>query len=115
MKAGKSAQEGGRAGLQGTHSGQHTPLCGLHMRVEAAARSEGNDGNGHCDSGNGKADCPGDGVLHVDDHRHGQAAAPVDGKVEPIEERLLLQAVLQEWAASSSVKAGCAAHAATAT
>ena len=65
------------------------------MRVEAAARCESDDGDGHGDGGDGKANGPGDGVLHVDNHRDRQAAAPVDGKVEPVEEGLLLQPVLR--------------------
>lgn len=65
------------------------------MGVEAGACSEGDDGNGHGHCGDGKTDGPADAVLDIDHHSHRQAAAPVDGKVEPVEEGLLLQAILQ--------------------
>lgn len=65
------------------------------MSVEAAAGQKGDDGQRHGDGRDGKADGPRHRVLDVHDNRDSQAAAPIDGKVEPIEEALLLQAVLQ--------------------
>lgn len=70
------------------------PLGGLDVRVKAAAGQEGDDGQRHGGSRDGKADSPGHRVLDVHDDRDSQAAAPVDGKVEPVEEALLFQAVL---------------------
>ena len=65
------------------------------MGVEAGARSEGDDGDGHGHCGDGKTNGPADAVLDIDHYSHRQAAAPVDGKVEPVEEGLFLQAILQ--------------------
>lgn len=64
------------------------------MRVEAAAGQEGDYSQRHGGGGNGKANSPGHRVLDVDNHCDRQAAAPIDGKVEPVEETLLLQSIL---------------------
>ena len=65
------------------------------MHILGAASYKGDHSQQHGPCRDGKADGPANALLHIHQRGDSQEAAQVDGKVEPVEEAVLLLLVLQ--------------------
>ena len=72
----------------------YIPLSGLYVHVFGAASHKGDNSQQHGSSRDGKSDGPAHALLDIDQGCYRQEGPQIDGKVEPVEEAVLLLSIL---------------------
>ncbi len=72
----------------------YIPLSGFYVHIFGAASHKGDDSQQHGSSRDGKSDGPAHALLDIHQGCDRQEGPQVDGKVEPVEEAVLLLSIL---------------------